>query len=131
MSITADSEVYVYVGGEVVLSNTRWATVRTVTYASESCVLAVSAVDNDVPGGILASTSTGVVTDASWKCSAVEETGWHLTSFDDSAWDNAIVIGDQGQHPWPVLTDISAEAKWIWANVTRSVGTTYCRKRLC
>ena len=123
--------MYVYDGGVIVLADTYWRRVHTVTYASEPCVLTVSAVDNDVPGGILASTSTGVLSDTSWKCTMVEESNWHHPSFDDSAWDNAIVIGDQGTHPWPVLTDISTEAKWIWANVTRSVGTTYCRKRLC
>ena len=44
----------------------------------------------------LVSTSTGVVTDASWKCSssggAVEQTGWHLPGFDDAAWSQARVV---------------------------------------
>ena len=57
------------------------------------CVLAIKAVNIYDVSGILAPTSTGVVSDASWKCSsAVEQSGWHLAGCDDAAWAQARVI---------------------------------------
>ena len=133
MTVTGDDILYVYDGGNQVLTHSDYSTVRTVDYASDPCVLAASAYNTANLGGILASTSTGVVTDASWKCSTVEETDWHLASFDDSDWGNAMIVRAQGEQPWFTTAGISSEANWIWADVT-TIGdatTAYCRKRLC
>ena len=133
LTVTADDEVFVYDNGQIVLSNNDWWSPQTVTYNSDPCVLAVSAVDGGVLAGILGETSTGVMTDASWKCSMTLQTGWHLTSFDDSGWSNAVITGTNGDgNPWQrSISGISTQAKWIWADVTPYVGTTYCRKTLC
>ena len=96
-----------------------------------ACVLAIHAqwTGSNVAGTI-ASTSTGVVTDDTWKCSAVEQTDWHLPGFGDSAWSQAQVMGaNDGSHS-EVITAVSAQAKWIWAQDPQP-GSVYCRKMLC
>ena len=102
----------------------------------EPCVLAVHAVNLRGVAAILASTSTGVVTDDSWKCSgggggAVEQTDWHLPDFDDAAWAQARVVAPNDGSFWTgVIAGINSEAKWIWAQNT-STAVAYCRKTLC
>ena len=114
-------------------SSVDW-TVTSVVSLEDACVLAVRAVQHNDGGsaaGILASTSTGVVSDASWKCSTVYQTGWHRASFDDSAWSYAHVKGTNGGAPWGTITGIDAQAKWIWTYQVIAGDTIYCRKPLC
>ena len=80
--------------------------------------------------GVLASTSTGMVTDETWKCSAVHEDGWNLLAFDDSAWLAASVYGANGDSRLQFISPISSGAKWIWAQGA-AAGTVYCRKLIC
>ena len=130
LTVTADEECYVYDGGQAVLYGYDVSVAHSVSL-SERCVLAVFAIDGiGHDGGILASTSTGVVTDASWKCSGVEETEWHLPGFDDSAWGQASVIAPNDGSVWASIEEISPDANWIWAQDT-STSLAYCRKTLC
>ena len=130
LSVTVDNIVYVYRESSVVLSDLHWETSHTVTLAS-TCVLAVQGVDQGGGYvGILASTSTGVVSDASWKCSAVWQNGWHLSGFDDAAWAQARIVATNGVAPWGPVPAISSHAKWIWAQGSYG-GTVYCRRTLC
>ena len=94
------------------------------------CVLTVFAVTVDSQFGILAETSSGVVTDASWKCSAVDVVGWDLADFDDAAWAQAQVVAENDGDVFAFFAEISSEAKWIWAQDT-SRSRAYCRKTLC
>ena len=80
--------------------------------------------------GILASTSTGVVTDDTWKCSRQYNTDWHLSSFNDAAWAPARVLGANDGSYADAVTTISPDAKWIWFYNTAYTGV-YCRKKLC
>ena len=129
-----DNIFYVYHGGVVVLADDAWLVADNVSL-DNACVLAVKAVDTGDAGGILASTSTGVVTDASWKCSgggggAVEQIGWHLPGFDDAAWSQARVIAQNDGSLWTgVVAGISSEAHWIWSQGNSDL-VVYCRK-LC
>ena len=131
LAIACDDASYVYHDGDVVLSADGWRIAHTVNL-DDACVLAVKAVDLGGGAGMLASTSTGVVTDASWKCSgAVEQTGWHLDDFDDAAWSQARVIGTNDGSFWTgVIDGISTEAQWIWSQNSRD-DEIYCRKSLC
>ena len=133
ITATADDHVFVYDDdGNILLSSFGWWATETVTYDADPCVLALQAVDYGEGCGLLASTSTGVVTDDNWKCSSSLIPVWYRASFDDSGWDNSRVIAVHGGGPWGVRSDISLEANWIWADVTPTTGTTsYCRKRLC
>ena len=110
-------------------SDDNWGLAHTVTLA-DTCVLAVKGVYYGGSYGILASTSTGVVSDASWKCSAVEQSGWHLPDFNDAAWSQAQVLAGHGAWPWLHIGGISAQATWIWAQGS-SATPVYCRKALC
>ena len=131
LNITCDDVVYVYNDGDVVLSarNVRDAhTVRLV----DACVLAVKAVDIGGGAGMLASTSTGLVTDASWKCSGgVEQTGWHLDDFDDAAWSQArLIAANDGTFWMGVVAEINPAAEWIWSQNSGD-DFVFCRKTLC
>ena len=108
----------------------KWANGLTVNLTSTCGVLALYA-DSSTYLGILASTSTGVVTDDSWKCSAVEHTDWDEPGFDDAAWSQARVLGaNDGSHDVTVAA-ISPQAKWIWTQDMNPIGEAYCRKTLC
>ena len=134
LTITADDVFHVHHDGGVVLTAYHWADAHTVSL-DNVCVLAIKAENTGDGAGLLASTSTGVVTDTSWKCSsgggAVEQTGWHLPDFDDAAWGQARVLAaNDGSTFRGIIAGINTEAKWIWAqNVTADV--IYCRKSLC
>ena len=91
------------------------------------CVLAILGFNFDSGDGLLASTSTGVVTDASWKCSNNAADGWDLPGFDDdSAWSQALVLwANDGSVP-----DINRTAQWIWSQGDPAF-YAFCRKSLC
>ena len=130
LTVTVDNIVYVYRHGSVVLSDVRWDDAHTVTLMN-TCVLAVQGVDQGGGYvGILASTSTGVVSDATWKCSAVWQNGWHQSGFDDASWAQARIVASHGVAPWGTVSGISSHAKWIWAQGSYG-GTVYCRRALC
>ena len=129
LAVTADNVIDVYHDGKVVLHNDNWRQTSHVDLENP-CVLAFKASDSGHQEGILASTSTGVVTDETWRCSAALESDWHTLTFDDSAWYQARVVGTNGVSPWGNFPDISVDAKWIWAQGSKA-GTVYCRKRLC
>ena len=129
MTITADNAFQLYHFGQSVLVNNQWNVASSVSLA-DACVLAVFAVHSADTFGILASTSTGVVTDDSWKCSAELAIDWHLASFDDAAWSQAQVLAPNDGSVWAFFAEISSEAKWIWAQDT-SRSRAFCRKTLC
>ena len=134
LTITIYDVFYVYHDGDIVLTADDWRFDHTVSL-DDACVLAIKAVDTGDGDGaaILVSTSTGVVTDASWKCSggAVEQTGWHLPGFDDAAWSQAQVIAANDGSFWMgVLPEISPAAQWIWSQNSDD-DVVFCRKRLC
>ena len=129
LTISGDDEFYVYHDGSVVHSSWQWWLAHTVRLDG-ACVLAVQTVNGANLAGLLASTSTGVVTDASWKCSSVEQTGWHLPGFDDAAWSQARVIAtNDGSTFRGVIAGISTEAQWIWSQSNSN--EIYCRKSVC
>ena len=128
LTISGDDEFYVYHDGSVVHSSWQWWVAHTVRL-DDACVLAVQTVNTANLAGLLASTSTGVVTDASWKCSSVEQTGWHLDDFDDAAWSQARVISANDGWDWPLVPQINSAAQWIWSQDNSHIA--YCRKTLC
>ena len=131
LKIAADDESYTYAGGEVVLHGLYWNVVHSVDL-DDACLLAVFAANDNGDAGMLAETSTGVMTDDSWKCSAVEQTGWHLPDFDDAAWAQAQVVAPNDGSFWlGVVAEINPAAQWIWTQDVSNDDTVYCRKTLC
>jgi len=96
-------------------------------------VIAISCKDTGGREGIVASTTTGIITDGSWKCSSVKEDNWMMSDFDDSAWNNADISRGTNvapkQYPWGVRPKIANDANWIWATGYPTKTTeAYCRK---
>ena len=127
--MTADDIFYVYQGGDVVLTGDEWEDAHTVRL-DNVCVLAIKANNTEGGAAMAASTSSGVVTDATWKCSSDEHTDWDEPGFDDSAWSQALVIAANDGSDYSFVDGINPEAKWIWAQDT-SADIVYCRKSLC
>ena len=70
----------------------------------------------------------GLVTDASWKCSATYQAGWNVIDFDDSSWAPAREVAANGASVWRtrLIGQISSEAMWIW-NPDLTTTYSYCR----
>ena len=83
---------------------------------------------DQTPFGILGSTSHGLVTDKTWKCSSEQHPGWNSPDFDDQDWPLAKVVANHGASPWGKIRGIAETAKWIWANEDKDI--VYCRLNL-
>ena len=125
VAAAASNVIYMYgADGNFALTGGNSQQARTATFPANTCLLTAHSLSSGWPEGILIETSTGVVTDASWKCSTVHQHNWALSSFDDSSWSNAIITGTH--EDWErAIPGISVQAKWIWADVTSIVGFTY------
>ena len=92
----------------------------------------ISVIGRNVPGppffGILGSTSNGMLTNETWKCSSHFYPGWNSPNFDDRNWPFAKVVGDHGDHPWYIIDSIAETAKWIWASENKDI--VYCRLKV-
>ena len=80
------------------------------------------------PYGILGSTSNGLLTNETWKCSSDLYPGWNFPDFDDRDWPLAKVVGHHGDKTWKTIDGIAKTAKWIWAKNYEH--TVYCRLKL-
>ena len=91
-------------------------------------LLALSCQNKDGSGNLLASTSTGVKTDASWRCADVLETGWQTIGFTETAgvWGEPTTTENLSDRH----TDISTDALKLWIGSERYFKTIYCRKFL-
>lgn len=70
-----------------------------------------------------APTAVHIVTDASWKLQLGEVANFHVPSFNDSSWPNAIDEGPNGTPPWgPILGE--SRARWLWAYMANSAAGT-------
>jgi len=113
----------------------KWDNTSEVSIPPHTEVIAISCRDTGHWEGIVASTTTGIVTDGSWKCSSVKENNWMMSDFDDSAWNNAdLSRGTNGApklHKGSVRPNITKNAYWIWSTSYASPTTeAYCRKRI-
>ena len=92
---------------------------------------------NNTSAGLIASFSTGLTTDNTWRCSGDNYAGWEGVAFDDQSWSNAYVAQNNREPAvgkWKEDTAFPADAKWIWKHVYESyhadAGHSYCRGRL-
>ena len=136
MTATCDNEMEVFFDGvkqtapESELND--WTKSSTFPISADTQVVGIKCVDLHVVGGILASFSTGEVTDGSWQCSTEASSGWASPGFvPSSAWQQATVIGNNGVQPWGKRPGISDSAEWIWTPEWSGGHTlVYCRKEL-
>ena len=93
LTVAGDDYIAVYnESGEVVVETTSYDEEAVVVFENP-CVLAVYSNNSYLDGSILGYTVPNhVVTDASWKCSDVYEDYWYHFMFNDSHWENAVVV---------------------------------------
>lgn len=152
LRITADNECDVYVNGALTGTTTSWPSPVTMdvslfVHPGRVNAIAVEARNTSSQGGLdraiigqLEDLTDGgnqviVLTDATWRSSKVTQSGWQGVLFDDSAWEQATVVGNHGDPPWSALLGTS-NAKWLWtAPIPASTAdkpnaeTGYFRKR--
>ena len=126
LSATCDDKMLVYLDGAQTHDDNmdHWNKVSNVKFVHTIMVLGIECTDVGGRYGILGSTADGILTDGSWKCSGELQNGWSNPDFDDSSWEAAAVLEDNGN----VEDGISEKAQWIWS--TGGEATTYCRKVL-
>ena len=109
---------------------TDWRQVGHVDVPAGTNTVAVQCTDHGVVYGLIASSSSGLVTDGSgsWRCTSTLETDWLNPGFDDSLWPTAVVKGDNDGISWSVKFPGMGGAKWIWSS-SQLYSTVYCRAK--
>ena len=141
LTATCDDSMRVWIDGVEQTHNTNgvhaWSTPTRYEYSRCAKVIAIQCIDvADAAIGLLASTSTGVLTDGTWKCSGSYESGWETVSFNDAPWGGATVHGPNPTYPWSAVAGIPAAANWIGflskynTSPTGTGPSIYCRKNL-
>ena len=124
---TADDEHWVYADG-IEIGHGVLATPLMSTILDGTRLIAVKAVDFNNYAGFIGSSSNGIVTDSSWKCTRDLVTDWEKLNFDDSKWSAPTATRSNGD---PLVKDVASNAKWLWSGAYNDAKTTvYCRKRL-
>ena len=140
MTIQADDVGTVYIDGKLAITTKRRAQTK-ISFSSNSRLIAVNVLDDGLMEigfiGFIAETTSGIVTDESWKCVAYSPPNkWAQLDFDDSSWPNA--------HPYVMnnfnimmslfFTPFKNAEWWIKAEqmsiVSMRMSQIYCRKHL-
>jgi hypothetical protein len=113
-------------GVQIGKDNGKWFMSKIYKIPTTTKVVAIHGHNGGGPAGIIGSFSTGLVTDASWRCSNKFVSEWTSPDFDDSKWPAAVVfqMGTVIRGP-----KIASEAKWIWTSTHRD-WDVYCRSVL-
>ena len=127
-TITVDNTYELYFDGVQQLNTPNqadWVTTDTVSLpVGTSLIAIVGHNEQDSDGGIIASTSDdSVLTNSRWKCSYNYTSSWAAVDFDDSSWQGASEIAQNGDKPWGIIKEISLNARWIW--VGGQIGASY------
>ena len=135
LTATCDDYLKVYVDGvEASPSNHEYDEWRISTnYSVTACnsLIAIFCQEKaDDRAGLLASTTTGVLTDKTWRCTDQLEDGWQTLGFTESAG----VWGAPGTYGTNIrafgrifVTGINRLAEWIWYGRYDEI---YCRKNI-
>ena len=127
-TFTCDNEMEIFADGQSLGTDGYWRKPTSYIVPGNTRVLSVEGKDTGWQFGIIGSTSHGLVTDGTWKCSSSFSSGWNSPDFDDQDWPFAKVIANHGASPWGKIRGIAETAKWIWGqNFKRTV---YCRLKL-
>ena len=118
-----------FADGQTLGTDSNWVNPTTCLVPGNTRVLSVAGKDT-ARGffGIIGSTSHGLVTGKTWKCSSDLHSEWNSPDFDDQDWPLATVVANHGDYPWYTIDGIVETAKWIWANNDKDY--VYCRLKL-
>ena len=108
LNATCDNEMKVYFDGELqpeTAAMKNWGQTSQLSIPAGTRVLAIECKDVGGEGGILASTSTGLKTDSSWRCSSEVIEGWTQPGFvfPPDTFASANTLGDNTVSHWPVV----------------------------
>ena len=130
LTITTDDSGIIFVDEVQVLSTKVYKTYTVeIDHSFDTLAVFVTNIFDTI--GIMAETSTGIVTDTSWKCTdQTQSSRWKTKRFNDSLWPRAVVLAvNKGGHGlMPELKDFSLDKLWISVSNVRA-GNLYCRKR--
>jgi len=119
--VTADNSYTAYVNGTQVGQGQDYTTIVPVDVMAQLApggnLLAVAAANSGTsgnPAGLLGmlvltyadGSQTNIQMDASWKAANTLQTNWQLSTFNDVAWTNALVLGGYGISPWGTGTTV-------------------------
>jgi hypothetical protein len=125
--INCDDKMVLYAdGAQVGNDNGKWFMSKLYKFPATTKVVAIHGINGGGPAGIIGSFSTGLVTDASWRCSNKLIPEWQSPDFDDSKWPSAVVFRRAAVSRGP---KIASQAKWIWTS-THNDWNVYCRSVL-
>ena len=119
----------IFADGQSLGTDSNWKNPTTYLVPGNTRVLSVAGEDyGGYVYGILGSTSNGLLTNETWKCSSDLHPGWNFPYLDDRDWPLAKVVATNGNGPWYTIDGIAETAKWIWANEYKNI--VYCRLKL-
>jgi hypothetical protein len=135
LNMTCDNAFEVYQNGKMVGKGSNWAQTQTMgLILSPGDIIAVKAMDAGGIAALMASISheggTKTLTNSTWLFSTVEENGWNTQDFDDSAWQESVMLGPNGMSPWGTVSAIDSGAQWIWSGDNLNDNTVYFRFRI-
>ncbi|KAK3717080.1 hypothetical protein QZH41_009449, partial [Actinostola sp. cb2023] len=124
--ITIDDRGSVYGnGGSMGKDNNIYNRIQSYMFPIDIEVVAIFVENIGGPGGILASFSNGVQTDTHWKCTTRWYRNWHKTNYDDTAWPNAVLRGENGN----TARGLPSTVRWMGVS-DPNAAQFYCRRRL-
>ena len=105
LNATCDNEMKVYFDGELqpeTAAMNIWMETSQLSIPAGTRVLAIECKDTGAQEGILASTSTGLKTGTSWRCSSSAIDGWTRPDFvfPPDTFASANTLGNNGAQPW-------------------------------
>jgi len=135
LNMTCDNAFEVYQNGQMVGKGSNWTQVQSIgLILNEGDVIAVKAVDAGGMAAFMASISheggAKTLTNSTWRFSVTEESGWNEQDFDDSQWQESIMLGPNGMSPWKTMNAIDSGAQWIWSGDNLNDDTVYFRFRI-
>ena len=88
-----------FADGKSLGKDSDWTKPTTYLVPANTRVLSVAGKDTGSQFGIIGSTSHGLVTDETWKCSSDPHSEWNSPDFDDQDWPLATVVANHGTTP--------------------------------
>ena len=131
LKITTDDCATVYIDGTQVQKTELYKT-YTVEIDSSFRVIAIFVINFFDKIGIMAETTTGIVTNKSWKCTdQTPRQGWTTKNFNDSSWPKAFILAanKEGYMFMPQINDFPVNRLWISVSNVKAV-SMYCRKKV-
>ena len=132
--IATDDTGTAYVDGRLLFTIAKCREAVSATVKDDIKVIAVQVINYAIDIGLMAMTSSGVVSDTNWKCTSTQPAlGWNSPDFDDSKWPQAISYfrndGSSYSEPNIRMYDFPINAHWL-TTVEKTGSEMYCRRYL-